>query len=219
MIGRNRTAFHNPLRDRRAVLAGGLAWGLAWGLAAIASAARAQPGPAPPVVTLLGDSIAAGYGLSPAEGLASRLQATLAGAGVAAVVRNAGIPGDSSAGGLGRLNASVRKDTAVCVVEFGGNDRRLGFPLEVTAQNLTAIIRQLKARGVTVILTGLGAGERGAIYRQVAEAEAVALYPDLFAGVGPDLRQPDGVHPNAVGETVIARGLAPLVAEALRARA
>jgi len=216
MIGRNRNAFHKPLRDRplrdlplrRTVLLGGLA---AW-----AGPAFAQT---PPVVTLFGDSIAAGYGLAPRDGLASQVQAVLAERGVQAVVRNASTPGDTSAGGLGRLNASVRKDTAVCVVEFGGNDRRLGFPLSVTHDNLAAIVSQLKARGVTVILTGMGAGERGAIYRQVAETEGVAFYPDLFAGVGPQMRLADGVHPDPVGEKVIAQGLAPLVAEALRKRA
>lgn len=208
MIGRNRNAFHKPLREqpsRRILLIGGLA--------ACATAVRAQT---PPVVTLFGDSISAGYGLSAQDGLADQLQAALAERGVRAVVRNAGVPGDTSAGGRGRLKASVRRDTAVCVVEFGGNDRRLGFPLSITQDNLTFIVSQLKARGVKVILTGMGAGERGAIYRQIAETEGVAFYPDLFAGVGPQMRQPDGVHPDPVGEKVIARGLAPLVAEALR---
>ncbi|WP_293375509.1 GDSL-type esterase/lipase family protein [Phenylobacterium sp.] len=183
--------------------------------AAAGPAAAAEPAP---VVTLFGDSIAAGYGLAPADGLASQLQAELARLGVAAVVRNAGVPGDTSAGGRGRMNGAVRKDTAVCVVEFGGNDRRLGFPANLTRENLDAIVGQLKARGVTVVLAGLGAAERGEPQRGVAEANQLAFYPDLFAGVGPDLRQPDGVHPNAAGEAIIARGLAPIVAEALRAR-
>lgn len=185
--------------------------------------AAAEPVPQPPaapapVVTLFGDSIAAGYGLNPSDGLASQLQAALAGLGIAAVVRNAGVPGDPSPRGLARLNGSVRKDTAVCVVEFGGNDRRLGLPEALTRDSLEAIVEQLKARGVTVVLVGMGAGARGELYRQLAEANHVALYPDLFAGVGPDLRQPDGVHPNAEGAKVIARGLAAVVAEALRAR-
>lgn len=169
-------------------------------------------------MTLFGDSIAAGYGLAPAEGLASRLQAALGGLGIIAVVRNAGVPGDTSAGGLGRLDGAVRKDTAVRVVEFGGNDRRLGLPPSLTRDSLDAIVRRLKARGVAVVLVGLGAGEPGEAQRQVAAANATPFYPDLFAGVGRELRQPDGVHPNAEGAAVIARGLAPLVAEALRGR-
>jgi acyl-CoA thioesterase-1 len=174
---------------------------------------------APAVVTLLGDSIAAGYGLMPADGLAAQLQIALAALGVPATVRNAGVPGDTSAGGLGRLNVSVRKDTTLCIVEFGGNDRRLGFPESLTRDSLDAMVKRLKARNVTVVLVGYGPGRRGDLYRQVAEANSVALYPDLFAGVGPDLRQADGVHPSAAGAKVIARGLAARVAEAMRGQA
>jgi acyl-CoA thioesterase-1 len=184
-----------------------------------APAAQAQTGArAPIVVTLFGDSIAAGYGLAPADGLASQLQAALADLGIAAVVRNAGVPGDSSAGGRARLSGSVRRDTTLCIVEFGGNDRRLGYPESLTRDSLDAIVKQLKDRGVTVVLAGLGAGPRGEVHRQVAEANQVALYPDLFAGVGPDLRQPDGVHPNLAGAKVIAAGLAAVVAQALHDR-
>jgi acyl-CoA thioesterase-1 len=180
-------------------------------------------GPAPaaepaPVVTLFGDSIAAGYGLAPSDGLARQLQAALAALGIDAIVRNAGVPGDSSPGGLGRLNSAVRQDTTLCIVEFGGNDRRLGYPETLTRDSLAAMVKQLKARGVTVVLAGMGAGARAELYRQLAEANHVALYPDLFAGVGPDLRQRDGVHPNPAGAKVIAKGLAQVVAEALRAR-
>jgi acyl-CoA thioesterase-1 len=184
-------------------------------------AVAALPGSAaepPPVITLFGDSIAAGYGLAPSDGLASQLQAALAGLGVQAVVRNAGVPGDSSPRGLARLNGSVRKDTTLCIVEFGGNDRRLGYPEALTRDSLDAIVKQLKARGVTVVLAGMGAGARADLYRQLAETNHVALYPELFAGVGPDLRQPDGIHPNPAGAKVIARGLSAVVAEALRGR-
>jgi len=182
---------------------------------AVTPAHAAQPAP---IITLFGDSIAAGYGLSPADGLAAQLQAALAARGVQATVRNAGLPGDTSAGGLGRLNAWVRRDTTLCIVEFGGNDRRLGYPEALTRDSLDAIINQLQARGVTVVLTGFGAGPRGDLYRQLASAHRLALYPDLFAGVGPDMRQADGVHPNAAGEKVIANGLASVVGDALKAR-
>jgi acyl-CoA thioesterase-1 len=178
-----------------------------------APAAQAQSSP---VVTLFGDSIAAGYGLSPADGLANQLQAALAALGVQAFVRNAGVPGDSSPRGLARLNGSVRRDTALCIVEFGGNDRRLGLPEALTRDSLDAIVKQLKDRGVTVILAGAGA--RSELYAEIAQANHVALYPQLMAGVTADMRQRDGVHPNAAGEKVIARGLAVVVAETLRAR-
>ncbi len=182
-------------------------------MAAVPVAAGAQSAP---VVTLFGDSIAAGYGLSPTDGLASQLQAALADRGIQAVVRNAGVPGDSSPRGLARLSGSVRKDTAVCIVEFGGNDRRLGLPETLTRESLDTIVKQLKDRGITVVL--VGAGARSELYSQIAAANHVALYPHLFAGVTPDQRQPDGVHPNPAGAKVIARGLAAAVAEALRAR-
>lgn len=186
-------------------------------LSALAGPAAAAEAPVP-VVTLFGDSIAAGYGLPPPEGLARQLEVALAARGVPTLVRNAGVPGDSSPRGLARLDASVRRDTAICIVEFGGNDRRLGLPEAVTRESLNGIVERLKARGVTVVLVGMGAGARGEVQRQVAEANQVALYPDLFAGVGADMRQPDGVHPNAAGAKVIAQGLAIVVAEALRAR-
>lgn len=207
MIGRNRTSFHKLFRERRALLLSGLA------LAASSSTARGQT---PPVVTLFGDSIVAGYGLSPADGMAHQLELALAALGVAATVRNAGVPGDPSPGGLARLNASVRKDTAVCVIEFGGNDRRLRLPEAMTHDSLEAIVKQLKARGVTVIVAENGGF--GPLQRKVAEANDAIFYPNLFAGVGADMRQPDGVHPNAAGEVVIARALAPVVAQALRTR-
>jgi acyl-CoA thioesterase I len=186
-------------------------------VAAVATGPAAAAEPAP-VITLFGDSIAAGYGLAPSDGLASQLQAALSSLGIQALVRNAGLPGDSSPHGLARLNGSVRKDTTLCIVEFGGNDRRLGYPEALTRDSLEVIVKQLKDRGVTVVLAGIGAGERGELYRQLAEAEHVALYPDLFAGVGPDMRQPDGAHPNAAGAKIIASGLAAVVADALRAR-
>jgi acyl-CoA thioesterase-1 len=172
-------------------------------------------GAATPVVTLFGDSIMAGYGLAPADGMAAQLQAALAAQGVQAEVRNAGVPGDTSAGGLGRLSSAVRKDTTVCVVEFGGNDRRL-FPASQTHDYLDAIVKQLKAHGVSVILAEIGDPERREAQRQVGDANGVARFPDLFEGVGPDLRQADGIHPNALGEKLIAQRLAPVVAEALR---
>ncbi|MBS0333097.1 MAG: arylesterase [Proteobacteria bacterium] len=208
MIGRIRTAFHNPLQaPRRAVLLGGLA-------AACAAAASGQA--APPVATLFGDSIVAGYGLPPADRMARQLELALAGLGVAATVRDAGVPGDPSPGGLARLSASVRGDTAVCVVEFGGNDRRLGLPQAVTRDSLDGIVKQLTARGVTVIVAGNGGLDR--LQREVAEAHGAIFYPDIFAGAAPGMRLPDGVHPDAAGERAIAKALAPVVAQALRER-
>jgi acyl-CoA thioesterase-1 len=180
------------------------------------------------VVVLFGDSISAGYGLPPDQGLAAALQVELQAIGVDAVVRNAGLPGDTSAGGRGRMTSVVRRDTDVCVVEFGGNDRARGFAPEIVRENLEAIIDWLQSRHTTVVLTGMKLADTGdpaaaafnAVFPEVARRTGVLFYPDLMAGVSrtSGLRQADGIHPSAEGARVIARGLAPLVARALEAR-
>ena len=198
-------------------------------LAALASLAAAPSLAAPrrQVVTLLGDSITAGLGLPAAAALPSQLQAALARLKVHTVVRGAGVSGDTTADGAGRLDFSVQADTAVCVVALGGNDLLQGLDPKTTRANLTAIVRRLKARKIAVVLAGLtapkavGAGyarDFNAVFAAVARAEHVPLYPDLMAGVGPGLRQHDGVHPNATGVKVIAGRLAPLVARTLASR-
>lgn len=189
--------------------------------------ARPAQAQARPVVVLFGDSIAAGYGLPPEQGLAAALQAELETLGVSAQVRNAGVPGDTAAGGHGRMQSAVRRDTAVCVVEFGGNDRRAGYTPSMIRENLEAIITWLKSRNTSVVLAGLRVAETSdypakaefnALYPAIAKKMDVLFYPELMAGVTPDLRQPDGAHPSAEGARVIAKGLAPLVAQALAAR-
>jgi acyl-CoA thioesterase-1 len=195
---------------------------------AILTAAPAFAGPAP-VVTILGDSITAGYGLPASAALPAQLQLALARSGVAATVRGAGVSGDTTAGGLAREGFSVQPDTRLCVVALGGNDLLQGLDPKSTRANLDAIVRRLKARGFKVILAGIAAppaigrayaADFDAAFTSVARAEHVAFYPDLLAGVGADnaLKQRDGIHPNAAGAAVIARHLAPLVARTLAGR-
>jgi acyl-CoA thioesterase I len=178
------------------------------------------------VVTILGDSITAGYGLPAADALPAQLQAALKALGSNAIVRGAGVSGDTTAGGLARVGFSVQKDTDVCVVALGGNDVLLGTSPEVTKANLGAIVRKLKARKVRVVLTGLSApGDLGgefarefsAVFPAVAKAEKVPIYPNLLDGVLLDSRynQSDGIHPNAAGVKIIARRLAPVVKKQL----
>jgi acyl-CoA thioesterase-1 len=202
---------------RRALIAA-----VAASLAAPALAARSAS-----VVTVLGDSITAGFGLTAAAALPAQLGAALARLGSPAVVRGAGVSGDTTADGLARLDFSVQADTAVCLVALGGNDLLQGLDPKSVRANLDAIVRRLKARRIGVVVAGIGAPravgaayakEFDATFASVAHAEGVALYPDLLAGVGPALRQGDGVHPNAAGVKVIAAGLAPIVARTLRAR-
>ena len=209
-----------PYHSRRAVLAG---------LAALAAPSAWAAGKAP-VITILGDSITAGYGLRAQDALPAQLQLALARLGVRAAVRGAGVSGDTTAGGLGRLDFSVQADTALCIVALGGNDLLQGLDPKGTRANLDAIVRRLKARRIKVVLCGLDAPRRlnagfarafNAAFPSVARAEGVALYPNLLAGVEltRGLNQGDGIHPNLRGVKVISARLAPVVARALRSRA
>jgi acyl-CoA thioesterase-1 len=191
-------------------------------------AGAASAAPAPPVVTVLGDSITAGYGLPAAAALPAQLEAALRSRGVRARVRAAGVSGDTSAGGLARLDFSVQPDTAVCVVALGANDLLQGIEPRETRANLDRIVKRLKARGIAVVLAGARAPGRalGAygrefdqVFAAVAQANRVALAPGLLAGVidRPAMKQADGLHPNAAGARLIAARLAPVVAKALAA--
>ncbi len=213
-----RTLANVSLVSRRAAIA------VLVGLAPLGAHAAA-----PPVVTLLGDSITAGLGLTSAGALPAQLQLALAHLGVSAIVRGAGVSGDTSAGGLARLDFSVQPDTAVCVVELGANDYLQSIDPRETAANLDRIVERLKARGIAVVLVGGTApahssGDYGrafdALFPKIAAARHVILAPDLLAGVAgkPALRQADGLHPNAVGVQIMAARLAPAVARALKPR-
>jgi acyl-CoA thioesterase-1 len=196
------------------------------GLALAPAAARAQPLPR---VSILGDSITAGYGLPAGQALPARLAAELARIGAPAKIVAAGVTGDTTAGGLARVDRAAPHGTAVCVVALGGNDLLQGEDPAKLRANLDRIVGRLQARGVTVVLAGLkvpvllrGAYQRAfdEAFESVARAHKVIFLPDLLAGVvlNPDLNQRDGVHPNARGVAIIARRLAPFVAKGLRAR-
>jgi acyl-CoA thioesterase I len=198
--------------------------------AAVVAAAGATLAPglvmaAAPVVTMLGDSLTAGYGLSRDQALPVKLQARLRALGSNAVVRSAGVNGDTSATALARLDRSVRPDTDVCIVALGGNDLlQISDPARLRA-NLDQIIRRLKGRGIKVVLVGLAApaelgGYAGAfnrVYVDLALQHGVPLYPDILAGVARNraLNLPDGIHPNAHGVDIIAERLAPVIKTAL----
>jgi acyl-CoA thioesterase-1 len=179
------------------------------------------------VVTILGDSITAGLGLPAAQALPAQLQAELSRRGGSVLVRGAGVSGDTTAGGLARVDFSVQTDTDLCVVALGGNDLLQGLDPRTTRANLDRIIGRLQARRIGVLLAGLQppsaigrsyARDFSALFASLARERHVPLYPDLLLGVGPALRQRDGLHPNAEGARVIASRLAPTVAKALAAR-
>ncbi|WGM30506.1 arylesterase [Brevundimonas sp. NIBR11] len=179
-----------------------------------------------PIVTLLGDSISAGYGLRASEALPVRLQAAVAACGVDIKVVGAGVSGDAIRDGLRRLDRSVAKETTLCVVALGANDLMQSIPLERMRADLDAILARLRARSIPVLLCGMRAppwlGARAqafdAVFHDAARAHGVALYPFLLEGVAlnPMLSLADRIHPNARGIEIIARNLAPHVIAALR---
>ncbi|ENZ82590.1 MULTISPECIES: arylesterase [Caulobacter] len=186
--------------------------------------------PKPPVITVLGDSITAGLGLPARDAMPAQLQAALARRGVPAIVRAAGVSGDTSGGGLARVGFSVAGDTRLCVVALGGNDLLQGVEPAQTKANLRGVLAKLKARNIGAVLVGVSAPpaigatyarEFNALYPSLAREFSVPLYANILAGVGgnPALLQKDGIHPNAEGARRIGEALAPVVAKALKARA
>lgn len=192
---------------------------------AVSRPAGAAP-PSRPVVTVLGDSITAGLGLPASQALPAQLQAALERLGRPVLVRGAGVSGDTTAGGLARVDFSVQPDTAVCVVELGANDFLQSIDIKTTEANLRAIVRKLKARRIAVVLAGgrvpwRSAGSYGhefeAMFARVARSEGAVLSPDLLAGVlgNKAMLQADGLHPSPAGVRVVASRLAPAVVRVL----
>jgi len=182
-----------------------------------------------PLVVFLGDSLTAGYGLPEADAYPALIEAALAAEGRPVRVVNAGVSGDTSAGGLARLDWVLRLEPDVVVVELGPNDGLRGLPLEATEANLRRIVERGRAAGARVLLAGMlippnygpdYAGRFAAIYPRLAEELDAPLVPFLLEGVGgePDLNLADGIHPNAAGHRRVAENvlphLRPLVADA-----
>jgi acyl-CoA thioesterase I len=183
--------------------------------APIAAAERA-PTPDGPRIIVLGDSLTAGLGLDQPLSFPSLIQQRLDAEGYDYAVVNAGVSGDTSAGGLRRLEwAMAEGDPRVLVLALGGNDGLRGLPPEQLEQNLAAIIDQARARGLAVILAGMEAppnfgadytSEFRQVYTRLAARYDIPLIPFLLEGVAgdPSLNQPDGIHPNAEGARIIA---------------
>jgi acyl-CoA thioesterase-1 len=198
-------------------------------LFAATAGARGQE-PASPRILALGDSLTAGFGLSPQEAFPVRLQAKLAAAGVKAQVVNGGVSGDTSAGGLARLDWALADHPDLVLVELGANDALRGIDPRLTYANLDKILTRLKAAGAKVMLLGMRAppnwGRRyqaqfDAIFPDLATKHNVSLYPFFLDGVAldPALNQSDGLHPTAKGADIIAGRVAPLVVRLLADKA
>ena len=171
-----------------------------------------------PRVVFLGDSLSAGLHLAADQAFPAVLQQKLRAEGVPFQLSNAGVSGDTSAGGLRRVYWVLRQKPAFVVVELGANDGLRGVPLASIEQNLRAIVAKIKAHGARVMLLGMrlppNAGADyadgfAAIYPRIAEAEQVAYVPFFMDGVAgvPELNLEDGLHPTAEGHVRIAETL------------
>jgi len=197
------------------------------GLALVATCSRAAERPIN--IVAFGDSLTAGYGLAANEAFPVQLQRALDAKGLAVNVVNAGVSGDTSAGGLSRLDWSVPDGTDAVILELGANDALRGFDPEITRKALETMLRRLKERKISVLLCGMVAppnlgAEYGrafnSIYPDLAAQTGAILYPFFLAGVAadPKLNQRDGLHPTAAGVAVIVERILPQV-EQLIARA
>jgi acyl-CoA thioesterase I len=207
--------------DGRAVV--NVARGLrAFSLIALLSLGCIGEAPAATRILALGDSLTAGFGLAPQEAFPVRLQARLAAAGVEAQVVNGGVSGDTSAGGLARLDWALADHPDLVLVELGANDALRGIDPAVTRGALTETVTRLKARGIAVMLCGMlappnygsdYAAKFNAIYPDLAKQFGVTLYPFYLDGVAadPKLNQADGIHPTAAGVDIIVAKMLPTV--------
>lgn len=213
-------------RNRRAVLRYGAALGL---VNALGGPARAA---APDAVRILalGDSLTAGFGLAPDQAFPARLEKALRAEGREVSVINAGVSGDTTAGGRSRLDWALAVKPRLAIVELGANDGLRGLDPNLTHANLDAILRRLKADGVPALLAGMRAppnygkafeAEFKAVFTRLAAEHDVVFYPFFLDGVAgdPALNQPDGLHPTARGVDVIVSRILPSVRKLLeRAR-
>lgn len=185
---------------------------------------RAEEGP---LVVFLGDSLTAGYGLDAESAFPAVVGETLVREGRPVRVVNAGISGDTSAGGLARLDWLLRQKPSVLVVGLGANDGLRGQPPETTEANLLEIVRRAKGSGAKVLLLGMKIppsygslfvrGFEG-LYPRVAEETETPLVPFLLEGVAADpaLNLADGIHPNAEGHRIVAAHVTPYLRDLLR---
>jgi acyl-CoA thioesterase-1 len=186
---------------------------------------------APVKIVALGDSLSAGFGLPADAAFPARLAAALQAKGIAASVVNAGVSGDTTSGGLGRLDWSIAQGTEAVILELGANDALRGLDPTVTKSALDSILKKLKDRHIAVLLAGMRAPRNlgpdyvnafDAIYPALASTHSVVFYPFFLDGVAtdPKLNQGDGLHPNAAGVDVIVARIMPKVEELIaRARA
>jgi len=203
------------------------------GLAALILIPAGAWGDQPLRLMIFGDSLVAGYGLDLSEAFPARLEGALNGKGHDVVVINAGVSGDTTAGGLSRIDWALGDDPDAVMVVLGGNDALRGLPPEAMRANLDQILARIQARGLPVLLAGMkaplnmgpeyGADFDAAFRDALADAETrggVVLFTPFFldgVALDPELNQADGIHPNPAGVAEIIRRLSPVIEELIRA--
>lgn len=196
-----------------------------------ATAANAEP----VIVAALGDSLTAGLGLAPEEGLVPQLESWLQAQGEEVTLINAGVSGDTTAGGLSRLDWTLTPDVQALIVTLGGNDMLRGLPPAEARANLDAIVKGATDRGLPVLLVAMAApnnygpdykAEFDAIYPTLSAQYGTLLFADFFAPLAAETQDPaklqslmqaDGIHPSAQGVGLIVAGLGPKVRELIAA--
>jgi acyl-CoA thioesterase-1 len=188
---------------------------------------NAAPRPEEHVLVAFGDSLTAGLGISPEESYPARLQEKLLLSGYRYRVVNAGVSGDTTAGGVRRVEWVLKSKPDIVILELGANDGLRGLNLVETRANLEQIIRRLLAGGASVVLAGMklppnyGADYTKAfqaMYAELAKQQGIALIPFFLDGVATQtaLNQADGIHPTGQGYAVIVNGLWPVVEPLLK---
>lgn len=176
----------------------------------------------PQRIVAFGDSLSAGYELPENEGFAKQLEAALKAKGFDVLVENAGVSGDTSTGGLERLDWSIADGTRLVILQLGANDALRGIDPSLTRTNIDAMIKRLKEREIPVVLAGMlsppNMGDAyskpfNAIYPELAAQYQIPLYPFFMDGVitKPELKLGDGLHPNGEGVAVIVSGILPII--------
>ncbi len=179
-----------------------------------------------PVILDFGDSLTAGYGLPAGQAFPARLEAWLHQQGIEARVVNAGVSGDTTAGGLARLDWGLADKPDLVILALGANDALRGIEPSTVRENLDKMIGKIEASGAKLLLLGMLAppnwGEEYShafdqIFPELARIHHLPLYPFFLEGVAmkPELNQPDGLHPNERGVAVLVDRIAPVVARLL----
>ncbi|HYM18254.1 MAG TPA: arylesterase [Micropepsaceae bacterium] len=211
----------------RKFIAGAIALAGIFVISAAESAPSSADSAAPVRILALGDSLTQGYGVPPGMDFPNRLERALKMKGLNVSVINAGVSGDTSAGGLARLDFALGDPKAVpdaAIVELGANDGLRGLPTAAMEKNLDAILAKLKARNIAALFSGMKAprnfggeyaAEYDAVFPKLAKKYGVLYDPFFLDGVILDrsLIQPDGLHPNPKGVDAIVARLTPLVTE------